>query len=219
MPRLRQVGREDTTDPVVRYMYERKYGDRDPVAEPGTETGAPGDWETVFALAPDVFEHAVRGFILYQSPTLKLDPVLRELAQTRVGWAAGSKFVFSQHAKCLRAEGASEEKVAAVPQWQVAAVFSPAERAVLAYTDCIALDHGRVPDGTFAVLREHLSDEEIVELTYITAMYLMHAVMTRALRLEFDDREDPVVEVPAPAGFDIQSLSSRVRSPMVLPSR
>jgi len=30
-------------------------------------------------------------------------------------------------------------------------------------------------------------------------MYEMHAVMSRALRTEFDDRDDPVVEVPGPA--------------------
>jgi hypothetical protein len=29
----------------------------------------------------------------------------------------------------------------------------------------------------------------------------MHAVMVRALRLEFDDRDDPIVEVPAPKDF------------------
>jgi hypothetical protein len=29
-------------------------------------------------------------------------------------------------------------------------------------------------------------------------MYEMHATMSRALRTEFDDRPDPVVEVPGP---------------------
>ena len=28
----------------------------------------------------------------------------------------------------------------------------------------------------------------------------MHAVMSRALRLEYDDVEDPVIETPAPEG-------------------
>ena len=42
------------------------------------------------------------------------------------------------------------------------------------------------------------SDEEILELTYITCMYDMQAVMSKALRTEFDDRDDPIVEVAAP---------------------
>jgi hypothetical protein len=37
-------------------------------------------------------------------------------------------------------------------------------------------------------------------LTYITGLYLQHAVMSRALRTEFDDRSEPVVEVPGPVG-------------------
>ena len=67
---------------------------------------------------------------------------------------------------------------------------------MLAYTDCLVESNGRVPDELFERLRSHLSDEQILELTYITAMYEMHAVICRALRLEFDDRDDPIVEVP-----------------------
>ncbi len=71
---------------------------------------------------------------------------------------------------------------------------------MLAYTDCLVLEHGRVSDDLFASLRERLSDEEILELTYITTLYFQHAVMSRALRTEFDDRDDPVIEVPGPPG-------------------
>jgi alkylhydroperoxidase family enzyme len=181
-------------------MYDLLFGDRDFDADPGTSDGTPGNWWTVAALVPDVLEHAVQGFGLYQSERRLLPPVLRELAQARVGWAAASQFVFSQHCKSLRGIGVSEERIAAVPSWAVATCFDDAERAVLAYTDCLALDLGRVPDGVFGALREHLADEQILELTYITTLYLHHAVMSRALRTEFDDREDPVVEVPNPSG-------------------
>lgn len=202
MPRLRQVPRSEAEAPIVIRMYDALFTGRDPVSEPGTSDGTPGNWWTVFALVPDVLKHAVQGFALYQSPDRRLSPVLRELGQARVGWAAGSRFVFSQHCKSLRAAGVSDERIAAVPNWAVATCFSDLERAVLAYADCIALDHGRVPGGVFDVLRNHLSDEEILELTYITAMYLQHAVMSRALRTEFDDYPEPVEEVINPSGDD-----------------
>src|SRR6188472_1043544 len=103
MPRLRQVSRSETDDPLVHQMYDQLFGPgRDPVAEPGTTTGTPGDWWTVFALVPDAFKHTVRGFGFYRSSRRLLDPVLRELGQTRAGYARGSQFVFSQHCKSCR---------------------------------------------------------------------------------------------------------------------
>ena len=202
MPRLRQVPRSEATAPIVKTMYDYLFGDRDPVAEPGTESGSPGDWWTVFAAAPDILEHSVQGFGVYRNPDRKLDPVLRELGQTRVGWAAASQFVFSQHCKSLRALGVAEEKIEAVPHWPAASCYDEVERLVLAYTDCLVYDHGRVPDGLFEALRAHLSDVEILELTYINALYFQHAVMSRALRTEFDDVPERIVEVAAPEGSD-----------------
>ena len=196
MPRLRQVPRAEVTDKVTLAMYDLMFGDRDPVAEPGTPTGTTGDWWTVFAAVPEIMRHCVSGFALYRNPERSLAPELRELGQTRVGWARASRFVFSQHCKSCRALGMEEAKIQAIPHWQTSDVFDPAERAVLAYTDALVYDGGRVADGVFEALRAHLSEVEILELTYITCMYDMHAVMSRALRTEQDDRDDPIVEDP-----------------------
>ena len=73
---------------------------------------------------------------------------------------------------------------------------------MLAYADCLVMAGGRVPEAVFDELKSFLSDLEIMELTYITCLYDMHAVMSRALRLEFDDRPDPIVEVAAPDEFE-----------------
>ena len=199
VPRLRQVPRAEA-DPIATLMYDMLFGERDPVAEPGTKTGTPGDWWTVFALVPDCLKHAIEGFQLYRDPARKLDPQLRELGQTRAGFTRGSQFVFSQHCKSCRSVGLSEKKVQAIPHWNVSTDFNELERAVLAYTDALVLEGGRVTDGVFEVLKTHLSDEEILELTYITALYEMHAVMSRALRLEYDNVDERIVEIDAPNG-------------------
>ncbi|MEI9993048.1 MAG: carboxymuconolactone decarboxylase family protein [Rhizomicrobium sp.] len=198
MPRLRQVGK-DAAHPFAKAIYRSLFGARDPVAQPGTDTGTPGNWWTVFAISPDAFDHAVAGFQFYRGKR-KLDPKLRELGQTRAGWARGSQFVYSQHCKASRGVGLGEEQIASIPHWPVADCYGPAERAVLAYTDAMVLQGGRVADGIFVALKKHLCDEEILELTYIVGMYDMHAVMSKALRLEYDDVDDRIVEVAAPAG-------------------
>ena len=210
MPRLREVPRSEATAKIVLSSYDFVFGDRDPVAEPGTSTGTSGNWWTVFALVPDVLKHAVDGFALYGSARRQLPPQLRELGQTRAGWLRGSQFVFSQHCKSCRALGISEEKIAAIPAWQVADCFSPIEQALLAYTDALVSDGGRVGEAVFDALRAELSDEQILEFTYVTALYDMHATMCRALRLEYDDRDEPIVEIAAPEGFDARDIGINV---------
>ena len=211
MPRLREIPKAEATAPIVQAMYKRLFGDRDPVAEPGTATGTPGDWWTVFANSPDVLDHACRGFGLYASPDRKVKPRLRELGQTRAGWLVGSQFVFSQHCKSCRALGFPEEKIEAIKAWQVSELFDPLERALLAYTDALVLGFGRVDDAVFDAMRAGgLDDEAILEFTYITMMYTMHAVISRALQLEFDDREDPIVEVAAPDDYVPENLGQQI---------
>ena len=155
--------------------------------------------------------HTTEGFRFYRDPQRKIDAKLRELGQIRAGFAVGSQFVYSQHCKACRDVGFSDDQIAAIPHWAVTDCFSEIERAVLAYTDALVLQRGRVPDGVFGVLKAHLSDEEILELTYVTCTYMMHAVMSRALRLEYDDVEERVVEIAAPAsaGDDVMSMVDR----------
>ena len=76
--RLHQVSRAEATAPIVTAMYDYLFEDRDPVSQPGTSTGTRGDWWTVFANSPDVLEHAVNGFLLYQSPKRVLPPLLND---------------------------------------------------------------------------------------------------------------------------------------------
>jgi len=207
MPRLRQVPKSEAHD-KARSIYEMLFGDRDPVESPGTATGSPGNWWTVFAGVPDCFDHAVQGFTFYRSSKRKLSPKLRELGQTRAGFARGSQFVFSQHCKACREVGLREEQIAAIPAWSIATCFSAIERAVLAYSDCLVLEGGRVPDAVFDALRADLSETEILELTYIICTYDLHATMCRALRLEFDDVDERVSEVPAPGDGPLDVMAA-----------
>jgi alkylhydroperoxidase family enzyme len=197
MPRLPEVPLGQA-HPLAAQLYATLFGDRDPVTEPGTATGSPGNWWTVTAGVPELFDHITAGFSLFNDPTRVIDPKLRELAQTRAGYARGSRFVFSQHVKACRSAGISEEQIEAIPSWSVADCWSPTERAVLAYTDALVLEGGRVPDAVFDTLYAELQPEAILELTYITCSYDMHATISKALRLEFDDVDDRITEVPAP---------------------
>jgi AhpD family alkylhydroperoxidase len=197
MPRLRQVPRSEAS-PAAIEAYDRLFPGRDPVTQPGTSTGTPGSWWTVMALVPEVLASYQAGARATGNLTA-LTPLHKELGVLRAGFVKGSKFVYSQHCKAARRAGASEEKIKAASAWSSSDLFDPAERAVMAYADELVLADGRVQDATFARLQEHLSDEAILELTYSICMFMAYAVLSRALRLEYDDVDERLVEVPAPA--------------------
>ena len=156
---------------------------------------------------PDVFRHATLGFQLYRSDACLIEPKIRELGQARAGYTRGSQFVFSQHCKAGRAAGLTEEQIDDIPNWSVSDKFSEIERAVLAYTDDLVLSGGRSSDGVFETLQKHLSDAAILEFTYVTCMYDMHATICRALRLEYDDVDERVVEIAAPEGSSLDVMN------------
>lgn len=215
MPRLPLVSRADIDDPLVQFMYDRKFPGRDPATQPGqTASGAPGNYEAVLAHSPDMLEHAVRGFYLKQTKKRKLPLRYMELAIARIGWACSCRWMYSEHSKILRGLGYSEEALADIPAWQTSDRFEDAERAVLAYADCIALDHGRVPDVLFARLEAQFDAEQIIELTYVASMFMMNAGMIRALRLEHDDYDERVREMPSPPEYRFVDVE-----PAPLPSR
>ncbi|HJO11592.1 MAG: carboxymuconolactone decarboxylase [Gammaproteobacteria bacterium] len=201
MPRLRQVSKSEATGSVKKF-YKALFGDKDPVAEPGTATGTPGNWWTVFALVPYIFDHATSHFGMFgmfaSESISKLDSKARELGIMRAGYAQGSQFVFSQHCKAARRFGITDGQIAAIPHWQVSDVFDSKERAILAWADALIYDGGRASDELFEALHSHLSDEDILELTYHIMGYNLHAVCCKALRLEFDDVPERIKEVPVP---------------------
>ena len=96
----------------------------------------------------------------------------------------------------------TETKLQDIPTWNTSTEFNEVERAVLAYTDELVLADGRVQEKTFDALRAHLSEVAIIELTYAVCSYRLHATMCRALRLEYDDVDERIVEIAAPGDGD-----------------
>lgn len=199
MGRLHQVAKAEAS-PEVLDIYREFFGDRDPVAEPGTATGSPGDYWTTFALVPDLLGLTYKTLMTVLQPGRQLPAPLRELAILRTGIVGDCRFEYSQHLKVGRMVGVPEEKLAAIKSWTTSDVFTPVERAVMAAADEI-LSQNRVHDETFAALRVHLTDPQVFELFFVIGLYRMHGLIVRALHLEYDgDTTARMQEVPAPQG-------------------
>lgn len=65
-------------------------------------------------------------------------------------------------------------------------VFTEAERAALAYVDEVTRNT-RVSDETFERLRQHYTDDEIVEITLLNAVENFYNLVNRPLNIESDE--------------------------------
>ncbi|MBV8361613.1 MAG: carboxymuconolactone decarboxylase family protein [Deltaproteobacteria bacterium] len=204
--RVRQVSLAEAA-PEVRKLYQQIFGDRDPVAQPGTATGSPGDYWTTLALVPDILKLSADALFALLQPGRKLEPRFRELAILRTAITGDCRFEYSQHLKVARAIGIPDAKINALKSWTTSEHFDQAERAVMAAADEL-IGRNLVEDATFAALKRHFSDEQIVELFMVIATYRMHGLLVRALHLEFDnDTTVRMEEVPGPS-VNLREVSS-----------
>ncbi|MDH4150623.1 MAG: carboxymuconolactone decarboxylase family protein [Betaproteobacteria bacterium] len=113
-----------------------------------------------------------------------LDAALREMIILRVSVLNGAEYQARIHgaSHALKA-GLSAEQIAALSDWQDSTLFSPAQRAALAWTDAMTRQI-EVPDALHDELKKHFDDQAIVEITVLAGAYNMHTRVARALRIE-----------------------------------
>ncbi len=113
-----------------------------------------------------------------------LDAALREMIILRVSILNGAEYQARIHgaSHALQA-GLSAEQITALADWQPSTLFTPGQRAALAWTDAMTRDI-EVPDALHAELRRHFDDRAVVEITVLTGAYNMHTRVARALRIE-----------------------------------
>ncbi|MEO8281020.1 MAG: carboxymuconolactone decarboxylase family protein [Ideonella sp.] len=112
-----------------------------------------------------------------------LDGGLRELVILLVAILNRAPYEFFQHAPVALAEGVPQDKLDALPDWRSSALYSPAERDVLAYAEAMTLQV-QVPQPVFDAVHTRFSDRELVELTATVAAYNMVSRFLEALQIE-----------------------------------
>lgn len=95
-----------------------------------------------------------------------LDAKLRELIKIRASQINGCAFCLVMHTRDARKLGESDDRMHLLDAWREAPVFTPRERAALAWTEALTLvSKTHVPDDVYAEVRRHFSEKEIVNLT------------------------------------------------------
>ena len=100
-----------------------------------------------------------------------LDHGLLHLVEVRASQLNGCAFCMDMHATAALEGGESQRRLNLLAAWREAPGFSPRERAALAWTEALTeLGRHAVDDALYATLRQHFSEQELVDLTYAVAL-------------------------------------------------
>lgn len=118
------------------------------------------------AVAPDAVK-ALRGLNDYIAGST-VPPPLRYLIETRVSEVNGCSYCIAVHRNQALDVGESVDRLDALRDWRGSDLFTPAERAALAWAEDLTLvAETGAPDATYRGLLDHFDEKEIVDLTFV----------------------------------------------------
>lgn len=97
-----------------------------------------------------------------------LAPILIDLVNIRASQINGCTFCLDMHAKEAKICGERELRLYHVPAWRDSHLFTDKERAALEWTELLTeLTYRGISDEAYAAVREHFSEEELTDLTFL----------------------------------------------------
>nr|WP_210263077.1 carboxymuconolactone decarboxylase family protein [Bradyrhizobium brasilense] len=116
----------------------------------------------------------------------KLSAVNRELLILQAAQLEGGAYEWRQHVPIALGVGVTQAQIDAVERGEYDdAALNAAERALLRFGREV-VEKVRVGDAAFATVREHFSDQEIVETIVALGFYMMMARLTEATETDLD---------------------------------
>ncbi len=95
-----------------------------------------------------------------------LDPVLLEMVKVRASQINGCAYCIDVHYREARTKGVPEQKLYLLEAWRESPVYTPRERAALAWTESITLvAESRVTDEVYEQALAQFGEQTLVDLT------------------------------------------------------
>src|ERR1043166_673929 len=99
-----------------------------------------------------------------------LDQRLLHMVKLRASQINGCAYCIDMHWKDARAAGEGGQRLSGLDAWREAPYYDDRERAALEWTEALTnVTDGHVRDAVYDAVRGHLSDKEIVDLTWAVA--------------------------------------------------
>jgi AhpD family alkylhydroperoxidase len=117
------------------------------------------------AQSPELFKKFVEFGMLLKSSAIESS--ILDLLEIRASQMNGCGFCLDMHVKQAKIHGERELRLHHVAIWRESTLFSPRERAALAWTEALTrLPEDGVPDEIYEGVRTQLSEKEISDLSF-----------------------------------------------------
>ena len=149
---------------------------------------------------PELAKH-VFGLLRQLATRNKLPGRLRELMIMRIAWTTASEYEWFQHYRIATQEnGITDAEIVALRDWRNSALFSDADRAVLAAVDDTR-ERGAISDDAWAQCAQLFKEPAVlVEMVVMIGNWMLFAQLLNTLRIPIEGAGRPWPpdgEVPA----------------------
>lgn len=139
--------------------------------------------KVVYARVPKLMKVASLFYKVSEQATLNDD--LKIMIHVMVSELNSCTFCLDIAQAYAMRKGNSMKKLGELQNFATSGLFSPAERACLAYVKEVTL-HKQVPDAVFQELQQHFTDEKIIYITFLCASEVYYNTMNLALGIGSD---------------------------------
>jgi alkylhydroperoxidase family enzyme len=136
--------------------------------------------------------NGVGGYIRFKS---NLDPRLRELAILQVGWLERSEYEFTHHVKIGKEFGVTDEDISGLIAETEGkpSGLEPLAKVILKGAREMARELA-MSEATFAEIKNHLSDEHMVDLVLTIAFYCAVVRVLATMKIDNEPHYKEVLE-------------------------
>ena len=119
-----------------------------------------------FKFAPDALKAILAIETAVKASGLELS--LIELVKMRASQINGCAYCIHMHATDARKEGETEMRLYMLDAWRESSLYTPRERAALAWTESLTLiAKTGAPDADYDLVRKEFNDAELVNLSFL----------------------------------------------------
>lgn len=140
--------------------------------------------KVIYARFPALFRHAYRQIQIVEN-AVTLDPTISLLVRTWPAMINECTFCVDIAKAAALYKHLTLEKLEALPSYRTSPLYDARERAALAYVE-EATRQKHVSDETFAELRRHFDERQIVEITWLNALENYYNLLNLPLGIEAD---------------------------------